>query len=156
MSRCDSIAEALVMGEPLSADDQAHVDSCAACQRLTKLPALLAASASAEPPRPGFSARMMASARECIAQRQRRRFVGFTLALAAAGASAVVVDRRLVREPSHVIVEPPDGGRLEIEPELRLQLREFTSFDRAMAPVARWDDIEAPVHNYGALLGGHP
>ena len=46
MSRCDVIAEATVMGEALSADDQAHVATCAACQRLTSLPAQVGASST--------------------------------------------------------------------------------------------------------------
>ena len=97
MSRCDVIAEAVVMGAPLSADDQGHVDGCAACQRLTALPALLAATTNSEPPRPGFSARMMAAARARIDQRRRRRFATFTFGLAAAAASAVAVDRRFIQ-----------------------------------------------------------
>ena len=155
MSRCDAIAEQLVMGDALSADDQAHVDGCAACRKLTALPGLLAATVSAEPPRPGFSARMMAAARERLGQRRRRRFATVTFALAAAGASAVAIDRRFIRDGvdrgSQIV--PPEP-QLAISPELRHELESLhvDRVKRAMAPVAPWDDIEAPVRRYDALL----
>ena len=154
MSRCSSVAEALVMGEPLSADDQGHVESCEACRRLTALPGLLAASAKGEPPRPGFSARMMVAARDRLAQRRRRRFATFTLAVAAAGASAVVVDRRLVRDRANTPAIDPQTRTTPLDPDLRQELEslQFSSFDRAMEPAVPWDEIEAPVRNYGALL----
>ena len=161
MSRCDGIAEALVMGDPLTADDQTHVDGCTACQGLTALPGLLAASASAAPPRPGFSARMMAAARERIGQRRRRRFATFTFALAAAAASAVAVDRRFIRHHE----QPRQAGgsdRLPTPDELpvpaALESAQIDSYDHAMAPVAPWDDIEQSVRNDNALRrkGGHP
>ncbi len=153
MSRCDTITEALVMGEPLSAEDQAHVDDCDACRRLTALPMLLASTGRAEPPRPGFSARMMAVTRDRLAQRQRRRFAAFTLALAAAGVSAIAVDRRLMRDTARPGAPPPPVVSA-IAPELRQQLESLhvDDFDAAMAPVAPWDDIEAPVHNYRVVL----
>lgn len=158
MSRCDVIAEALVMGEPLSAEDQDHVAGCAACGKLTSLPAMLAASARPQPPRPGFSARMMAAARERMAQRRRRRFATFTLALAAAGASAVAVDRTLVRDRSHTSggeVAIPGGSRKVPvdEPDPLQQLESFQNYDH----VVDWDRIEAPVRQYRDSLrhGGH-
>ncbi len=154
MSPCDVIAEAVVMGELLSADDQGHVDGCAACRRLTALPALLAATTSAEPPRPGFSARMMAATRERLDQRRRRRFATFTFGLAAAAASAVAVDRRFVRDHGSTVAEPalPSASTGEpVDPELRAAL-ESLSFKRAMAPVAKWNDIERPIQNYRVLL----
>ena len=154
MSRCDDIAEAVVMGEPLSADDQGHVDGCAACRRLTALPALLAATTSAEPPRPGFSARMMAATRERIDQRRRRRFATFAVGLAAAAASAVAVDRRFVRGHDPTAAEPALPGTAtgeSVDPELRAALGSL-SFNHAMAPVAKWTDIERPVRNYRVLL----
>jgi hypothetical protein len=147
MSRCDGIAEALVMGDALSASDQTHVDGCAACQRLTALPVLLAATSRPAAPRPGFSARMMAAARERIAQRRRRRFATFTLALAAAGASAVAVDRTFIRAridgggPSVAIpsgipsLETPDTDPLQ-------QLESIRQLDH----VVDWDQIEQPLH----------
>ena len=166
MSRCDVIAEALVMGEPLTADDQAHVDGCAACQGLTALPGLLAASASAAPPRPGFSARMMAAARERIGQRRRRRFATFTFALAAAAASAVAADRRFIRhdQPPRQAGDRADDGADddpapdELPVSAALESAQIDSYDRAMAPVAPWDDIEQSVRNDNALRrkGGHP
>ncbi|HVV87149.1 MAG TPA: hypothetical protein VHE35_29115 [Kofleriaceae bacterium] len=151
MSRCDDIAEALVMGEPLSADDEAHVEACAACQRLTALPAMLAASSGASPPRPGFSARMMAAARQRIAQRTRRRFATFTFALAAAAASAVAVDRLFVRPP---VGTYPGSASKSPEPPLHEQRtpRSIAGYDRAMAPVANWDGIEGSAHKYRFLL----
>jgi hypothetical protein len=155
MSRCDAIAELVVMGEPLSADDQGHVDGCAACRQLTALPGLLAASTSAEPPRPGFSARMMAATRERLGQRRRRRFAAFTLAVAAAGASAVVVDRRLVRDRLHEgMPSSLPEATTSIEPTLREELQSLGAdrVKRAMAPVAPWAEIEAPVRRYGAWL----
>lgn len=154
MSRCDVIALAVVMGEPLSADDQGHVDGCAACRRLTALPALLAASTSTEPPRPGFSARMMAAARERIGQRRRRRFATFSFGLAAAAASAVAVDRRFIRDHAPTgpgLALPAASSGETLEPELRQEL-DSLSFKRAMAPVAKWDDIERPVRSYRVLL----
>jgi hypothetical protein len=153
MTACDRFAEALVTGDALADDDRAHLTGCDRCQKLAALPALLAASASAPPPRPGFSARMMAAARTRIEQRRRRRFAGFALALATAGVLAVVVDRGLVRRsttggPS---VSSLPAAATRLDPDLRRDL-DLLRIDDAMAPVAPWQEIEAPVHNYRALL----
>lgn len=158
MSRCDVIADALVMGEPLSAEDQGHVEGCAACRQLTALPAMLAASKRTAPARPGFSARMMAAARERIAQRRRRRVVTFTLALAAVGASAVTVDRMLIRDrvrPQAAPVVPAGISQFPTaEPDPLDVLESFGKLDHAVD----WDDIEAPVQKYRTVVlrhGGH-
>lgn len=158
MSPCDRIAETVVSGEALTADDRAHLDGCAACQRLTSLPGMLAASASAPAPRPGFSARMMVAGRQRLGQRRRRRIAGVSLALVAAAASAVMIDRQLIRhadQPATLGASAvPDAAALDDE-----LLQDLESLRHApMAPVARWDDIEAPVHRYYVLLrqGGSP
>jgi hypothetical protein len=41
-----------------------------------------------------------------------------------------------------------------IEPDVRQELESlrFSTFDDAMAPVAPWDEIEAPVRNYRLVL----
>jgi hypothetical protein len=164
MKRCDLIAEAMVMGDPLSEEDRVHLEGCQACQRLTSLPGLLAASTRSAPPRPGFSARMMAAARERIGQRRRRRFATFTFALAAAGASAVAVDRRFLRDggtPARTggVVDPtkPPQPVETLDTATRQELESLLSFDRALAPAADWDAIEASAHPYrGVLRSGGP
>jgi hypothetical protein len=164
MSRCDVVTEALVMGEPLSAADQAHADECEACRRLAGLPGLIAASSRPAPPRPGFSARMMAAARERMAQRRRRRVATFTFALAAAGASAVAVDRTLIRtqvEGSRApaaltgsTVPTPNTADLDQDVDPLQQLESL----RTMRHVVDWNDIEQPFDQTRTRLrqGGLP
>jgi hypothetical protein len=150
MSRCDAVSEALVMGNVLSTDDRTHLETCAACRGLSALPAMLAASSRAEPPRPGFSARMMAAARERIAQRRRRRFATFTFALAAAGASAVAVDRTFFRaQPAGTTsVALPGLSTTGRSPD-RDPIEMLESF-HDLGPAVDWNRIEAPLAGYRA------
>ena len=89
-----------------------------------------------------------------LACRRRRRFATFAVGLAAAAASAVAVDRRFVRGHDPTAAEPalPATATGEsVDPELRAALGSL-SFNHAMAPVAKWTDIERPVRNYRVLL----
>jgi hypothetical protein len=122
---------------------------------------------------PGFTARVIAGARERMESRRRQRFVGFGLvAVAAAGAAALMISsgRDHGRTPAPREVVRPAGGNLGIEApdpgpgdegitddELR-ELVEGNRLSRAFEPTADWDDIEAPVSNYRAVLrlGGEP
>ncbi len=152
MSPCERIAEALVTGVELGDDERAHLAQCAACRQLSVLPGLIAGSASAAPPHPGFSARVMVAARARIDQRRRRRFAGFGLALATVAALAVVADRGMIRRSPSTptpLAGLPSAGPLDAD--LRRDL-ELLRTEDAMAPVAPWHEIEAPLHNYQLLL----
>lgn len=170
MKRCEQLAEVIVTGEPMTEAQRAHLASCSDCAALAAMPTRLAATALAPEPGPGFVARITANARERVTSRRRQRYAGFGLAaVAAAGMVALVMqyDRGKVAPPSAdepvaqhrplgsdgMTDDPdtaPDGDGISDD-----ELRELVSGDRlsdVMAPTADWNDIEAPISNYRAVL----
>ena len=173
MKRCTQIADSLVSGEPLSDGDRDHVATCAGCQKLTSAARLLTSIATATEAGPGFTSRMIAGARERLEARRRQRVVGFGLAtcVAAAAAALIVMSSRADKRhddstaqtltaPGAALENPPvaedPGGEITVD-ELR-ELVDGASLNRALAPSARWADIESPLTNYRAVLrlGGEP
>jgi hypothetical protein len=175
MKRCTELAEALVEGEPLDENQRAHLAGCSDCAALAALPRLVATTAVAPEPGPGFSARVAANARERIASRRRQRVAGFGLAAVAAAGLAVVVVRHdgasAPRPESVANVPPLPGGSDGLAPDPDTapsgdeisddELRDLVAGDRLsdiMTPSASWDEIEQPLTSYRAVLrrGGQP
>ncbi|HVK75674.1 MAG TPA: hypothetical protein VM734_20225 [Kofleriaceae bacterium] len=176
MKRCSLLADSLISGEPLSDGDRAHLADCADCARLAAVPALVAATAIAPEPGPGFAARVTAGARERMASHRRQRVIAASLATMTAAVAAVVITQRdtPAARPQQLTTAPAatiDAAPAAINPsdpttaaddevsddELRALVRN-ASLSHAMAPTANWDDIEAPLRNYRAVLarGGTP
>lgn len=176
MKRCDQLAEVIVTGEPMTEAQRAHLASCSDCAALAAMPTRLAATALAPEPGPGFVSRITANARERVASRRRQRYAGFGLAaVAAAGVVALVMqyDRgKVAPQPTAdqpVAQRPLGSDGLRDDPDTAPdgdgisddELRELISGDRlsdVMAPAADWNDIEAPISSYRAVLrlGGTP
>jgi hypothetical protein len=163
MSRCTLIATSLVSGEPLSDGDRDHLATCADCTRLAAVPGLVAATAVAPEPGLGFASRVTAGAHERLDRRRRHRVVSLSLATITAAATAVVVtqrDGRHTTAPAEVAHREAAAGTTSNNPDpdadlSDAELRELvrrTSFAHAMAPAADWDDIEAPLQHYRAVL----
>jgi hypothetical protein len=110
MTTCEVVAERVAVGEPLG-ELAAHVATCAACTRLTALPALLGATrhATAADPGPGFAARITGAAqRRLVVRRQRRIATVLGTAVAAAAALALAVTQLPTHTDSTVAAsEPP-------------------------------------------------
>jgi len=172
MKPCNLIAESLVMGEPLSDGDRAHVETCPECTALVAMPGRISAATAAPEPGPGFSARMTVGARERLATRRRQRVVGFGFAaLAAAGLTFYVTQRASSSRSSHPVptagtdspspdpdrpaggsdLDPPLDDAPVSDQEVRELLR-MSSLERAMQPVAPWDEIEAPLRESQMVL----
>jgi hypothetical protein len=173
MKRCTQIADSLVTGEPLSDGDRDHVATCADCQKLTSMARLLTNVATATEAGPGFTSRMIAGARERLESRRRQRFVGFGLAtvVAAAAAALIVMSGRggVHRDDNHnrafeigsytgSSARPPIDDNTPITDDELRELVDGASLSRALAPSADWNEIEAPIINYRAVLrlGGEP
>lgn len=172
MKRCTQLAEAIVSGEPLSDDDRAHLTTCADCTRLAAMPRLVAATATAPEPGPGFSSRIVVGARERVAGRRRQRVIGFGLATAVAAGAAVMIvrhddgggraravatsERPAGGDTTGPLPDPPPGDGIT-DDELR-ELVSGDSLSQAMTPSADWADIETPLTSYRAVLrlGGQP
>lgn len=153
MSRCTKVAGAVATGTPLTDEERAHVETCADCAALVELPTIVARSARAAEPGPGFSARMQVGARARLATRRRRRTAVGSIA-AAAAAAALFLGVHRVRENRRPPAEQRAAAqRITSEESTRArELLDQTGFDRAMAPVAPWDEIEAPLDDYRAIL----
>lgn len=173
MKRCSQLADAIVSGEPMTDADRAHLATCTDCAGLAALPRLVAATALAPEPGPGFVSRISANARERIASRRRQRFAGFGLAAVAAAGIAVLVVRHdggsAAPDQPEVAQLPagsdgfpqdpdtaPDGDGIS-DDELRA-LIDGDSLSQVLTPSADWDDIESPLSRYRAVLrlGGQP
>jgi hypothetical protein len=176
MKRCEQLADVIVSGEPMTDEQRAHLASCSDCASLAAMPRLVAATAVAPEPGPGFVARITANARERIDSRRRQRFVGFGLAAVAAAGVVLLAarytnggkvappktDQSVAQRPAGsdgYAEDPdtaPDGDNIS-DDELR-ELVSGDSLSRVLAPTADWDDIEAPLSNYRAVLrlGGQP
>lgn len=167
MKRCTQIADSLISGEPLSDGDRDHVATCADCQKLTSMARLLTNVATATEAGPGFTSRMIAGARERLESRRRQRVIGFGLATVVAAAAAALIvtssrggghrNRDVAAETHRPAgapdINPPvadDGGQIT-DDELR-ELVGGASMTRALAPSADWNEIEAPLQNYRAVL----
>jgi hypothetical protein len=178
MSPCDSVTERLALGEPLGADDDAHVAACPACARLIRLPGLVAATAREAEPGPGFSSCMQVGARAELGARRRARIASVTLAAAAAVLlggvfvtrhnraenQSTAIDPFTERQPINLPGEhrdtpshdPHDRARPAHQPatddHLAAHLVRLADLDGALAPQAPWRRIEAPLAPYRSLL----
>jgi hypothetical protein len=173
MTPCEAVVERLALGEPRDPDLDAHVATCPACARLVRVPGLVAATASAQEPAPGFSARMTVGARRRIAVRRRNRMA--TLALAAAGvllAGGAAATRQREHslqgamrplmelspiEPSRVAErhdrdDQPDPAPKLDDDDLAGEIDRIANLDANLAPSADWSHIEAPLAPYRDLL----
>ncbi len=163
-SPCETTADRLALGEPLSDEQQAHVTRCAGCARLAGVPRLLAAAAAEPEPGPGFSARMTLGARARLATRRRNRLLATTVAAAAVvaiGGFAVTRPDRAItvgavrtlddlepRPQPPPVLERAAGAREEIV----LDLVRVADVDRALDGTAPWSEIAEPMLPYRALL----
>ena len=173
MTPCEAVVERLALGEPRDAELDAHVATCPACARLVQVPNLVAATASAREPAPGFSARMTVGARHRIAVRRRNRIA--TMALAAAGV-LIAGGAIATREPEHSL-QGAMTGLAELEPlepsrtterqtpaptpdsipddDLAAAIGRLANLDASLAPSADWGRIEAPLTPYRDLLSAY-
>jgi hypothetical protein len=168
MSPCDEVTERLALGEPLG-DVEDHVATCPACSRLIALPRLVAASAHAAEPNPGFAIRSTAGARTLLVRRRRNRIIGNGVAAAA----VIVLAVWAVRSPAAKIVSKQQSGvsTLPHNPEpvhandptlvtpvtdqvMSRELRTISNFDRVMAPSRQWNDATAPLSRYRFVVQG--
>jgi hypothetical protein len=163
-SPCDTVADRLALGEPLSDEQQAHVTRCAGCARLAGVPRLLAAAAEDPEPGPGFSARMTLGARTRLAERRRNRLIATTVAAAAVVAVGGIAVTRPDRDVTVGAIRTID----ELEPhpqpppvieraaaageEIVLDLVRVADVDRALEGSAAWSEIAEPLLPYRALL----
>jgi hypothetical protein len=165
MSPCDVVIERLALGEPIG-DVEDHVATCPACSRLIALPRLVAASAHAAEPNPGFAIRTAAGARAKLVTRRRNRIATNAIAAIAAVALGVWALRTPIEptlqmqgmhtapsplEPIHNSDRTPDDLTLTDE-EIGAELGRISDFDRVLAPSPRWDDAEAPLHGYRLIV----
>ncbi len=166
-SFCDHVTERLAAGEPLTANDHAHVASCVDCAAMARVPALLAAVAREPEPEPGFSARMTVAARGRLAARKRNRIAATGLAAACAFAVAgVAVTRTNARDPQPDATQtlseqepqprpPPVAERpATSRDEIVLRLVRASDVEGSLEGVAPWDELTAPLIPYRALLQG--
>lgn len=158
MTRCNLVAGAVATGAPLTDAERAHLDGCADCAALVALPRALARTARAADPGPGFSARMTVGAHRRLVVRRRRRIATVAAAAMAAAVLLFVTVRQVQRPAADQRLRPALATATPQAPEQTARARELlqlTRFERAMAPAARWDDIEAPLRSHRALLNLH-
>lgn len=158
MTRCNLVAGAVATGAPLSDAERAHVAGCPDCAALVALPRALARTARATDPGPGFAARMTVGAHRRLVVRRRRRVATVAGAALAAAVMLFVTVRQVQRPAADQRLRPALAAatpQLPEQPARARELLELTRFDRAMAPAARWDDIEAPLRSHRALLNLH-
>ncbi|MBK9033798.1 MAG: hypothetical protein IPL61_21450 [Myxococcales bacterium] len=154
--RCNLVAGAVATGAPLTDAERAHLDGCADCAALVALPRALARTARAADPGPGFSARMTAGAHRRIVVRRRRRITTVAVAAAAAVLLMFVSVQQVRHAPRDQALRPALATHVPSEQPARArELLELARFDRAMAPAAPWQDIEAPLRSHRALLDQH-
>ena len=163
MSPCDQVTERIALGEPL-ADVEAHVATCPACSRLVSLPGLVAASAHAAEPNPGFAVRTAAGARQKLVTRRRRRIATNAVAALAAVALGIwavqdPVDRPLMQRPAAMDLpsqpQPVSSSEDQAPEEIRVtdedlgtELVRISDPDRVMRPSRQWREAEAPLAPY--------
>jgi hypothetical protein len=165
MTPCEVTIERLALGEPLG-EAEAHVATCPACSRLVALPRLVAASAHAAEPRPGFAIRSAVGARSKLAARRRNR-IGGTIVAAAAAVAIGVVAFRAPTAPFHntvgmrtapaplAPVQANDERLGEIsltDEQIGAELIRIADFDRAVAPSRHWRAAQAPVSGYRLIV----
>ena len=166
MTPCDQVAERLAVGDALGETLDAHVATCPACSRLLRVPGLVASTARATEPAPGFSVRVTAGARRRIAVRRRNRVA----LLAAAAAAVLLVGGTAALRPAEPplpaafmtpgevtpldrpVAESPDADPTLTDDELARALVRLADVDAALRPAANWTTIEAPLAPYRALL----
>ena len=159
MMYCDSIAERLAAGEPLSAENQRHLEICPACARLMALPPLVARTVRPVEPTPGFASRMTAGAQRRVVVRRRRR-----VAVMAAATACVLIagaglgnyaHRRLTAAPGAVTLPvdyEPWPARDADDAAVEQELLTVIDVDSSLRFSARWDTIEEPLAPLRDLL----
>lgn len=169
MTPCDEVTERLALGEPLG-DVEDHVATCPACSRLVGLPRLVAASAHAAEPNPGFVIRSTAGARTLMVRRRRNRIIGNGIAAAAVLVLAVWAVRSPIaggkhKQPSQQVQVPwrnpepinvPDPTLLTpvTNDVIGNELETISNFDRVMAPSRQWNAAQAPLSRYRIVVQG--
>jgi hypothetical protein len=158
VTRCSLVAGAVATGAPLSDAERAHVEGCPDCAALVALPSVVARSARAAEPGPGFSARMQIGARARITTRRRRRTAFVAIGAAAAAIMIFLGVQRIRRDERQALATGPAAATQPATPEESTRVRAYLEqmrFDRAMAPAAPWTEIEAPLRSYRAVLIRH-
>jgi hypothetical protein len=169
MTPCDEVTERLALGEPLG-DVEDHVATCPACSRLVGLPRLVAASAHAAEPNPGFVIRSTAGARTLLVRRRRNRIIGNGVAAAAVLALAVWAVRSPIggvkqnpllpqaSMPSHnpEPINTPNPTLLTpvTNDVIGTELKTISNFDRVMAPSRQWNAAQRPLSRYRIVVQG--
>jgi len=170
MTPCDEVTERLALGEPLG-DVEDHVATCPACSRLVGLPRLVAASAHAAEPNPGFAIRSTAGARTLLVRRRRNRIIGNAIAAAAVLVLAVWAVKSPIggadkhKQPQQGIQSPwhnpepinnPDPTLLTpvTNDVIGTELKTISNFDRVMAPSRQWNAAQAPLSRYRIVVQG--
>jgi len=160
MKSCDLVTERIALGEPLG-DLDAHIATCPECAKLTALPGLVAASARAAEPGPGFSSRATVGARHRLAVRRRNRLAATALAAASVLAVGGVAmthrseqpqpgAMRMVEDPTPLDTSSPEPT--VADQDLAVALARISDVDGAIGPIADWHRIETPLSPYQALL----
>jgi hypothetical protein len=161
---CDTVAERVAAGEPLSTEEADHVGRCVDCAHLTEVPRLLAAVAREPVPAAGFAVRMQVGARQRMAARKRGR-----IAMTAAAAAAVMVAGTIaVTRPGASRIDPNattnQQDPIEHDPtpiveraatnteKLVLDLVRVSDVDSVLEGDAPWDEITRPLDPYRTLL----
>jgi len=155
MKPCDEVTERVALGDPI-AELAEHVATCERCQRLTALPAELAAVPHEAPPSIGFTARMTVGAQHVLAARRRRRVIGSVAAATAVAAGAVFV---VTRSPDQPAAQQPAAQDLAkqdepAQPDDLKALVKLARYDRASHTSANWSHITKPLAPYKALVKG--
>jgi len=87
MTTCDDVLATLLLGQPLDAAAEAHVDACDRCSAEAPVVRTLAEGLAAfapSPPAPGLSAAVLRVARPLLREARRARWAAVARALAAA------------------------------------------------------------------------
>jgi len=170
MTPCDEVTERLALGEPLG-DVEDHVATCPACSRLVGLPRLVAASAHAAEPNPGFVIRSTAGARTLLVRRRRNRIIGNGIAAAAVLALAVWAVKspiggttkqqqllpgmtQLPHNPEPMNVPSPTLLTPVTDDVIGTELKTISNFDRVMAPSRQWNKAQTPLSRYRIVVQG--
>ena len=157
MTACSSVAERVVLEEPL-AELAAHVATCSRCRRLVAMPEQLAGRPRAAlDPGLGFSARMTSAAQQRIAIRRRRRIATTLAATVAACVVGVFVVTRPPNEPHQTAaIAPPIHADqpVVIEDSDLADLVRLADTWRARRASAPWGRIHKPLAPYIKLVKG--
>ena len=158
---CHDIATAVAADVALSEVQQQHADQCSECAALIELPRGIATASEvrAVAPGPGFASRVTRGALDAMSRRKRTRVA--SLAVAAAGATALIIGITTLRPardsattplapaPAAAVVEATDT----IDPTPIDQLLSLSDIDNALSYQADWEYIEQPLTAIRLLAG---